>query len=336
VVQGTAALLAPRSLMMPFSKSRDTYTGSFVARRRRNRARAAITGAAVLCAAAAICLILWNSGAFARFAESRPVAKADILDAWGKGRVSDVRTMALQSLASAPLDAFYLAIGGFSAYYKSVELPEGEERTALTDEAIVSLRKALAAGGSLPRSRVEYVLGKAYYGKGRSYYDLAVKYLESSIAAGYDSTDGREYLALAYAGQGEREKAVTNFDSALAFSRSEMLLLAAAKANADAGDVTKAEALLSEALASGNDALARQQCRLLLGDLLRARADFEGAAKQLVLALETDPDSAEAHYRLGLVYADSGDAVKARSEWRKAIAIDPMHTASRQKLSERL
>ncbi|MDP3177411.1 MAG: tetratricopeptide repeat protein, partial [Spirochaetaceae bacterium] len=304
--------------MKPLSKTRDTYTGSFVARRRRKRARAAIAIATVLCAVTATCLVLWRSGFFSRFEDSRPVAKADILEAWGSGRIADVRAMALQSLAASPLDAFYLAFRGFSAYYQSVELPEGEERTALTDETIVSLRKALAIGGSPPRSRAEYILGKAYYGKGRAYYDLAVKYLESSIAAGYASTDGREYLAVAYAGQGELGKAVENFDAALAHSRTEMLLLAAAKANVEAGDDEKAEALLAEALALGDDALARHQSMLLLGDIRRARGDFEGAAKQLLQALETDPDSAEAHYRLGLVYADTGDGVKARAEWRKA------------------
>ena len=50
-----------------------------------------------------------------------------------------------------------------------MDLPEGEDRAALVDEAVVSLRKALATGGGMPKAQVEYVLGKAYYDKGDSY-----------------------------------------------------------------------------------------------------------------------------------------------------------------------
>jgi predicted ATP-dependent Lon-type protease len=75
-----------------------------------------------------------------------------------------------------------------------MDLPDGEDKSALVDEAIISLRKALASGGQMPKAQVEYVLGKAYFDKGDSYFDEAVKYLELSIAAGYLAADSREYL----------------------------------------------------------------------------------------------------------------------------------------------
>jgi tetratricopeptide (TPR) repeat protein len=234
------------------------------------------------------------------------------------------------------MDAFYLSFRGLASFYKGMDLPEGEDRAALVDEAIVSLRKALAVGGGMPKAQVEYVLGKAYYIKGDSYYDEAVKYLEQSIASGYLASDSREYLALSYVGLGDPAKAVTSFEIALEHSRADLLLIAAAKAYVDAKDPIKAEALLLEAIANGKDDVAKESGRFLLGDIYRARGDLDKAEEQYGLILGKDVASAEAHYRLGLVAQAKGDPVRARAEWRKAVSIDPMHAAARQKLSEKL
>jgi tetratricopeptide (TPR) repeat protein len=217
-----------------------------------------------------------------------------------------------------------------------MDLPEGEDRAALVDEAIVSLRKALATGGRMPRAQVEYVLGKAYFDKGDAYFDEAAKYMELSLASGYFASDSREYLALAYVGLGDKTGAVRNFEAALAKNRSDLLLIAAAKAYVDADMPVKAEALLLEVLANGKDDLAKENGRFVLGDVYKARGDNAKAEEQYLLILDKDPASAEAHYRLGLAYQISGDPIKARAEWRKAVSIDPMHAAARQKLSEKL
>jgi tetratricopeptide (TPR) repeat protein len=234
------------------------------------------------------------------------------------------------------LDAFYLSFKGLAAFYKGMELPESEERAALIDEAVASLRKALASGGGMPRAQVEYVLGKAYYDKGGSYYDESAKYLEMSIASGYLGADSREYLALAYVGLGDKAKAVRNFEAALEKSRADLLLISAAKAYVDEGEPVKAEAILLELLAGGKDDLAKENGRFVLAEIYKARADLAKAEEQYSLILAKDPASAEAHYRLGLLAQAKGDPIKARAEWRKAVSIDPMHAASRQKLSEKL
>jgi tetratricopeptide (TPR) repeat protein len=129
---------------------------------------------------------------------------------------------------------------------------------------------------------------------------------------------------------------VKNFEAALGKNRSDLLLIAAAKAYVDASEPVKAEALLLEVLANGRDDLAKENGRFVLGEIYKARGDTAKSEEQYQLILSKNPASAEAHYRLGLVYQVIGDPIKARAEWRKAVSIDPMHAAARQKLSEKL
>jgi tetratricopeptide (TPR) repeat protein len=318
------------------SRTLDKYTGSYVARRRRRRITIALALIALAALSTAVCLRLGRSGAFARGEEGRPVPKREILADWSARKWHDARSKAAASLAAAPLDPFYLSFRGLAAFYEGMDLPEGEERSALVDESIASLRKAIATGGRIPLAQIQYVLGKAYYEKGEYFLDESATYMEASLASGYVAKDSREYLALAYSRLGQAAKAVASFESALAKDRSAPLLIAAAKAYVEARTPVKAEGLLLEAIASGTDEVAVENGRLLLGDIYRDRGDLGKAEELFSLVLEKDSGSAEAHYRLGLVWQARGDPIKARAEWRKAVSIDPMHAASRQKLTERL
>jgi tetratricopeptide (TPR) repeat protein len=322
--------------MEPFARIIETRTGSYLARRRRKRVTTALALIASAALIGAIGIRLGRSGAFQKIGASRAVPKQKISSDWDAQKWDDVRSESLASLSAKPLDPFYLSFRGLAAFYKGMELPEGEDRAALIDEAVASLRKALAVGGRMPRAQVAYVLGKAYYDKGESYFDEAVKYLELSISSGYLGADSREYLALAYSGLKDKAKAIMYFEAALKDNRADLLLISAAKAYVEGGEAVKAEALLLELLGNGKDDLAKENGRFLLGEIFKARGDLAKAEEQYSSILEKDPASAEAHYRLGLVYQAMGDSIKARAEWRKAVSLDPMHAASRQKLSEKL
>jgi len=322
--------------MESFSRTLENYTGSYLARRRRKRAIVALALVASAFLLAIIGVRLGKSGAFTKIAAGSAVSKSQILRDWGEKKWDVVRSESLASLAIRPLDAFYLSFRGLASFYKGMELPAGEDRAALVDEAVICLRKALASGGRMPRAQVQYVLGKAYFDKGDYYFDEAAKYLELSLASGYLASDSREYLALAYVGLGDEAAAVKNFEAALVKDRSDLLLIAAAKAYVEAREPVKAEALLLEVLSNGKDDLAKENGRFILGDIYKARGDIGKAEEQYNLILSKNPVSAEAYYRLGLVHQSMGDPIKARAEWRKAVSIDPMHAAARQKLSEKL
>jgi tetratricopeptide (TPR) repeat protein len=283
-----------------------------------------------------VVLQLSHSGFFQTIGSSRQVSKRTVLADWKAKNWDKVIAETTGSLISAPLDPFYLMFKGFASFYKALELPEGDDRSALLDDSVMALRKAMATNRNLPKAQVEYVLGKAYYQKGPSYFDESVKYMEAADSDGYSASDSDEYLAMAYAGLGDKTKAVDYFKAALTKSRSELLLLAAAKAYVDAGDPTDAEPLLLEALASGKDAVVAEKCRFLLGDIYRAAGDGTKAEDQYNLVLQSDQNSAEAHYRLGLIYQDRGETIRARAEWRKALSIDPGNMAAREKLTEKI
>jgi hypothetical protein len=278
-----------------------------------------------------------DKGPFSSAGGSRPVPKSAVLTEWKAKDYEMVLQSTGNSLGSKPIDPFYLVFNGLASFYKSVAMPESDERTALLDNTVVSIRKALATGGKIPvRAQAEYILGKAYYHKGSDYYDLAAEYLEASVSHGYVANDSHEYLGALYAGLRENSKAIAHFEKALLEGKTDLLLLSTAKAYADAGETAKSETLLQEIIASGTDALIREKAGLLLGVIFLGRREFARAEELFSAVLSKNPDSAEAYYDLGLVYQEKGEPVRARAAWRKAVSIDPMHQASRQKLSEKL
>ncbi len=320
-----------------FPGSRIRPPVDYISRRRRVRIAVALSLVALAAFLLAIVGAAIDKGPFSSAGGSKPIPKSAILKVWNAKDYDSVLQSTGNSLGSKPIDPFYLVFNGFASFYKSVAMPESDERIALLDNSIISIRKALVSGRKIPvRAQAEYILGKAYYHKGSDYYDLAAEYLEASVNHGYVATDSHEYLGALYAGLHESSKALSHFEKALAAGKSDLLLLSTAKAYADAGETEKSENLLKEIIASGTDALIREKAGLLLGRIFLGRREFARAEELFGAVLSKNPDSADAYYELGLVYLEKGEPVRARAAWRKAVSIDPMHLASRQKLSEKL
>lgn len=259
-----------------------------------------------------------------------------ILDAWSDKEYDKILNLCEIGLEQRPLDTLYLVMKGFASFYRGISETDGEVRTTYMDTAVFALRKAMASSSIPFKPQVLYVLGKAYYHKGPFYMDEAVRFLEASITEGYTAKDALEYVAVAYSSLGNYEKSVNAFEQALAQEKSDLLLLAAARAYVNFGQPEKAEIAALEALSMTEDAMVREKARFLLGGIYVARKDYRLAEEQYNLVIEMNPESADAHFYLGLIWQDKGDPIRARSEWRKAVSLDPMHTAARQKLAERI
>ena len=59
------------------------------------------------------------------------------------------------------------------------------------------------------------------------------------------------------------------------------------------------------------------------GEIQLRQSDSAGAIQSLQSALKNDPNSAIAHYQLGLAYSQKRDLRRAESEWREAVRLKP-------------
>ncbi|MCX7025708.1 MAG: tetratricopeptide repeat protein [Spirochaetes bacterium] len=273
-------------------------------------------------------------GASFRLQREANTSTKAIEERWSIGDYKAVYDTCIEPLERRPDDTTYLLYAGYSAFFLGLAELDEEPRLVWMDAAVTRIRKAMALNASIA-GQAEYVLGKAYYYKGWYFYDSSAACLENAEAHGFAAADMDEYLAVIFAALGDTAKSLGRFEKALSVSRSDLLLLAAARAFLDAGNDSKAEALAIEAKTGTFDAVIREQARFLLAGIYRAKKDSARAERELTEALGENPDASEAHYLLGMLYSDQGDSVRARSEWRKTLAIDPTHAAARQKLNDR-
>lgn len=254
------------------------------------------------------------------------------MKSWTSGDYSSVFQVSAENLKRHPLSSYWLVMNGLSAYQLAVAQVNQEQQNKYIDNAVESLRKALIVGAGAMDSRVRYALGKAYYHKGAEFADLAVAYLEQAKRGGYTASDLAEYLGLAYASLQEYRSSVSSFSLALGDNPSELLLLAIARSYIELNETDQAKAYLLRCIEVSKDVLVSAQAHLLLGGILKKGGDLQGAEKEYLAAIDQDDKNPDAYYLLGELYAESGDTVKARAEWRKAIRINPNHGPARDRL----
>ena len=267
------------------------------------------------------------------------LSRQRILDLFKRSDWAAVRDTCDRALVNRPLDVFYLGMKGIASFYDAMSMPPSGTRDALLGDSIVSIRKSLVAAGSegsgIPRAQLEYILAKAYYHSGDSDMDLAATYMMDAEAHGYAAPDIHEYLGMIESSLGNNALAMSEFDKAMATDSSPMLRIAAAGIGMKSGNADKAERLLKEAISATQDAVATEKARLMLAQIYFTQSRWTECEGQLESLLSENPESAEAHFQLGLLYQAKGDSIHARAEWRKAVSIDPMHAGARQKLAER-
>ncbi len=291
-------------------------------RRKRGRALLIPVGALLLVGLVAVVLVLRLPSRFFG-AGSRP-APGNLSDLFRNQKYDDVITAADAILDGDPLNAAALSYRGFASFYKAVSADQQEEKMPSLDQAIVSLRRARIAGTPFP-GEAEYVLGKAYFNKGKYYYDLAITSMESSLARGYVQKDSHEYLGQAWNQLGDNEKAMEEFLTALKDDSGDLLLLTIGQTYYQMKRYSDAVDYLLRTLNKTDDKAIEEQARFRLGDIYLGTDELFKAEEQFAAIVKINPQSADAHFDLGEVYAKMNDPVKARAEWRQALINDPSH-----------
>lgn len=251
---------------------------------------------------------------------------------WKQAEYDQVIQWAEQTLEQDPFDVEGLIYHGMASFYHGIGQFTQEEQIPYFDQCITSLRRALVFEEIPLRPQVYYVLGKAYYHKGRYYSDLALHYLHASMDAGYEGEDSLEYLGLAY---GEIEKysdSLHYFVQAVEKRPSDILYLTIGQTYDKMDLDSEAESYLLRAISSTDELDIEQESRFLLGKIYMDQREFDQAETQYRKILEKDKRSADAYYYLGEIFEEQEHTVKARAEWRRCLEIDPSHYGALTKL----
>ena len=187
------------------------------------------------------------------------------------------------------------------------------------------LRKAKLSKKSNLEGEIDYILGLAYFLKGKYYYNLSVNFMLSSLNNNYKGIDSYRCLGLAYGGMEDTQKELEYFLKALEEEETGDALLSVGDAYMKKNNYEKAEEYLLRALNKAEDINIIQQCRFKLGEIYIERKDYLKSEEQYKEIIKLNNKSANAHFYLGEIYDKLNDHVKARSEWRKALRIDPSH-----------
>ena len=187
-----------------------------------------------------------------------------------------------------------------------------QERFAEAEERI---RKALSLAPDDAQIRIS--LGIALARQGRS--AEAIETFRALADAQPDSAEAHLNLGIALADRYDLEGALASFSQAVRLSPGS----AAARYN-------KGRALYDlgrrdEAAAELEMAAAAPEALYLLALIAKQRGEPERSRDLLARVVAAAPKHADAHYQLGLNYAQAGKAAAAAAQWKQAVAIDGDH-----------
>lgn len=286
----------------------------------------------------ALCVLAAASVAFFLFRKTIFVAKEPetnpltiINEYWKSQKYAEIITSCESYLSDHPMDAYVLAVNGFAQFYEGIAQYSLEDRLGYFDKAVYLLRKAELIDSRPFVGEIKYILGKAYYHKGKFYKDEAVRFLEASLAADYRGEDSYEYLALAYSDLEMPERSLDYFLKAAETNPSDLLFLTIGQNYYKVGKTTEAEEYLLRTINRTKDAALEEKSRFLLGKIYLEKKEVLKAEAQYKQIIELNPESADAHYYIGEIFESMNDTIKARAEWRKTLQIDPSHYGARLK-----
>ena len=263
---------------------------------------------------------------------SGPGKNQTIMELWESRDYSGLIDFCNKVLEENPSDFEALVFLGFASFYKGTAVFDQDRKMSYMDDAVLSLRKAVLFDSEKLNPQINYILGKAYLHKGKFYSDLSVKYLNMALEDNYLGADIYEYLGLAYSELGFTEHSARYFEKAAEKNPSDLLLLVLAQIYMDNEDFQSAEKHLIKSNSMTEDNRIRERNLFMLARIYEKKEDYKTAEETYREIISSNPESADAHYHLGLLYETMGDNIRARAELRRALRIDPDHYGTRLKL----
>ena len=288
-------------------------------------------------AALAVAFVLASRFVFARFRGDASVV--NLYRAWESYDYQNVYDISMDILRKKTFNNAALMLHGYAAFFLSLSATDTTQSQDLLDESINALRLALLTARDKTVSQLEYMLGKAYFYKDTfsSYYyyaDLAVRYLTRARRDGYQADDIPEFLGLSYASLDMTMESISAFTEALLVRESDLLLLSIAEQYYKAGQSVAAGQYLYRISQDCKDEKILLRGSLLHGQIALEDEKYAEAEKEFQAILEKNENSADAYYYLGILYEKQGDSARARSQWRRALRVQPNHSGALKKMAD--
>ena len=267
-----------------------------------------------------------------RLTQSQGPSQVNVLELWNSGSYDEILASAKTELDHAPLNSEALIFSGFAAFHKGVAEVTVEKKLPLINQSISMLRKALLLPHPPLEPEIHYILGKAYFHKGKFFADQAIEHLLKARELRYDASDMNEYLGLSYSLVSRYSEAADYFLKAVEKTPTDLLLWTLGQTYYQLQRYDDAVKYLNEAIDKTKDRSLEQRCRFLLGDIYTKTKEYDAAQQQYLMILDKNANSADAHFYLGEIALAQGNKDAARVEWRKAFKIDPLHFNANQRL----
>ena len=235
-------------------------------------------------------------------------------------------------LENKPLDPVALVYCGFSYFYKGVYQISNEKKIPLINRSIFLLRKALIQDKIPMKSRINYILGKAYLHKNYYYSDLAVYYLNNSIKDGFINPDSYEYLGQAYSLLEDYNNSLKYYLIALENNKTDLLYLKISEDYIRNRMYDEGEKYLKLMIDTTRDELLKKKGLFKLANLYYDVKNYSQAEIVLLKLTELEKGNENYHFLLGEVYFFVGNKTKARSQWFKTTRINPKHLGALRRL----
>jgi tetratricopeptide (TPR) repeat protein len=147
-----------------------------------------------------------------------------------------------------------------------------------------------------------------------------------------DLVEAHNNLGIAYAAQGQWDKAIAEYETALRL-RPEYLV-----AHNNLGVAYAAQGQWDKAIAEYETALRlrpnTEDAHYNLGIAYASQGQWDKAIAEYETALRLRPDNEDAHYNLGIAYAAQGQWDKAITEYQTALRLRPDFYEARQRLND--
>lgn len=255
-----------------------------------------------------------------------------ISELWDDQRYSKIVDISEQRLAIDPMDKNALLFAGYSRYFLALSRLSSEQRNFELDLCIRHLRKLLASGDDTNKARIQYILGKAYLGKGPFWSDLALKYLTLTLESGYMPEDLYEYLGRASSSAGKHEAAFEWYDKAAKNYPTDRLLLTLGEESFRLARYDDAAEYYRSAISLSQDDTVIKRGLSQLGKLYYDVKNYEMAKGVLENLVSMDSTSENGLFLLAETYHELGRESDARIFWHKVVRLNSRHIGALRRL----